>query len=254
MFTHTLHPVAVSFGPFTLFWYGLLFLGGTLLSLLIARKLLMQHAKLSKRQAESLLFLLLVGMLIGARIGSVLSELPFYLAQPTAVFAVWQGGLAFHGGLAGSIVAVMWFARKHRLSLFALADSILVSVPLGLAIGRIGNFINGEFYGTVTTLPWGVLFPNVAGARHPVQLYESLAYLALFALLFFFSRRNIPTGFVTALFFAGYALIRFSLETVKDLPSFALSLTWGQFWSIPMLVFALYLFRKLTREKQKINK
>ena len=249
MFTHSLSPVFLSLGNFTIFWYGLLFFIGTGLAIIITKKRLVENEILTKKQADNLLFLLVIAMLVGARIGSVISEFSFYLENPLSIFAIWSGGLAFHGGLVGSIIACWWFAKKHNVELLKVADVILFVIPLSLALGRIGNFINAEFYGTVTTLPWGVLFPSVATTRHPVQLYESLAYLLLFALLFFVSRRPTASGVLTASFFIGYSIIRFSLEYVKDVSPLLFTLTWGQIWSIPMLFFGIYLLRNISFKK-----
>ena len=249
MFTHTISPVLLSIGPFTIFWYGFLFLLATLITFFFARKLLTEQNILAKKDADELAFLVILGAVIGARIGSVLSELSYYLSNPLDVFAFWNGGLAFHGGLVGGIFLGWLFLRKKKVNFLSTAGLLSIPVPLALAIGRVGNFINAEFYGTVTSLPWGVLFPEIAGVRHPVQLYESAAYLLLFVLLFFLYKKQIQNTFLLAWFMIGYALIRFLLEFVKELPDFFIALTWGQFWSVPMFFVGVYLLTK-----QKINK
>jgi phosphatidylglycerol:prolipoprotein diacylglycerol transferase len=172
-----------------------------------------------------------------------------YLANPLHIFYVWEGGMSFHGGLIGVITVLLIFARKRGRTLLEIGDFVAPLIPLGLAAGRLGNFINGELWGRPTTLPWGMVFPQTGDgvARHPSQLYEmGLEGFALFALVWWFARKPRPTGQISAVFLMGYGVFRFMVEFTRE-PDYFLGLlagglSMGQLLSLPMIVAGAIIF------------
>jgi len=199
---------------------------------------------------EDLLFFVVLGVILGGRLGYVLFYKPaYYFQHPLEIFAVWQGGMAFHGGFLGVLVAIWYLARKHRLRWLEMADFVAPLIPLGLAAGRLGNFINGELYGRVTDVAWGMVFSSPgAGAlpRHPSQLYQfALEGVLLFAILWVFTARPRPVGAGSGLFLVGYGVLRFVAEFFREPDDFlgflALDLTMGQWLSVPMIAAGVFL-------------
>ena len=241
-------PVAISLGPVAVRWYGLMYLVGFAL-IWVAGRYRIAHARstaLTAKDFDDLLFNGILGTILGGRLGYVLFyKFSDYLAVPWKVFYVWEGGMSFHGGMLGVIIAMVWFARSRHLHWLAVTDFIAPLVPLGLAAGRLGNFINAELWGRPATVPWAMVFPNVdAVPRHPSQLYEfGLEGLALFALLWWFSARPRPLGAVSAAFLIGYGALRFGVEFTREPDSFlgllAAGLSMGQWLSAPMVVAGL---------------
>lgn len=245
-----INPIAFHLGPIAVHWYGLMYL----LSFLTVWFYGNYRAKKSAGQWNSehisdLIFYGAMGVVLGGRIGyMVFYDLPALGANPLNLFKVWQGGMSFHGGLIGVCVALYLFSRKYQKTFFEVADFIAPMVPIGLAAGRIGNFINGELWGKVTTLPWGMVFP-MAGPlpRHPSQLYECfLEGIVLFVILWIFSAKPRPSKAISGMFLIFYGLFRFLVEFVR-LPDIQLGylafgwLTMGQILSLPMMAFGLYL-------------
>jgi phosphatidylglycerol:prolipoprotein diacylglycerol transferase len=213
------------------------------------RRIKAGRAPITRQQFDDLIFLAVLGVIIGGRLGYVLFYKPgYYAAHPLEIFAVWQGGMSFHGGLLG-VMAAMWIAaRRHGIHFLALMDFVAPLCPLGIAAGRIGNFINGELYGRVTDLPWGMVFRGAGDApRHPSQLYQAaLEGLALFVLLWWFSAKPRPRGQVSALFLIGYGTFRFIAEFGREPDAFlgllTFGLTMGQWLCIPMILGGFGLF------------
>ena len=243
-------PVAFSLGPLAVRWYGLMYLAGFAAAWWLgARRIARGEAPVTRAQFDDLLFGTLVGVILGGRLGYVLFYKPaYYAAHPLEILAIWQGGMSFHGGFLGVLVAMLFVARRQRLAWLTVMDFIAPLVPLGIAAGRLGNFINGELWGRVTDLPWGMVFRG-AGAlpRHPSQLYEmALEGIALFALLWWFSAKPRPRGQVSALFLVGYGGFRFLGEFAREPDAFlgllALGLTMGQWLSLPMIAAGIWLF------------
>ena len=236
-------PVAVALGPVRIHWYGLMYVLGFLafwrLGLMHARR---AHTAVRPEQVSDLLFYGALGVLAGGRLGSALFYYPeVYLADPIRILYVWEGGMAFHGGLLGVLAGLWLWSRRHGAPFWATVDFAAPMVPIGLFFGRIGNFINGELWGAPSTLPWAVIFPAAGPEpRHPSQLYEAgLEGLALFAVLWAYARRPRPPGAVAAAFALGYAAVRFAVEFVR-VPDAHLGylafgwLTMGQLLCIPL--------------------
>lgn len=246
-------PVALSIGPLEIRWYGIAYVAGILLGRLYL-------ISISKRYPnpdwpinlmDDLLLWLMAGVMIGGRLGYVLFYEPLkYFKNPLEIFMIWEGGMAFHGGLCGVIVAVVLYTRYNHLSVLRVLDLLAVGTPIGLFFGRIANFINGELYGRVTDKTWGIVFPHVdLLPRHPSQLYEALLEgIVLFVVLrIAVMRLEIRTtpGRLTGLFGLGYGLSRTLVETVRE-PDLNIGYlvggtTWGQWLSLPLVIGGLYL-------------
>jgi len=203
----------------------------------------------SRRDIEDLLFYGVLGVVLGGRLGYVLFYKPgYYFSHPLEIFAVWQGGMSFHGGFLGVLAAMAFVAYRQRVNWWDLMDYVAPLVPIGLAAGRLGNFINGELWGRVTDLPWGMVFRGAGDQpRHPSQLYQmALEGFALFALLWWFSARPRPRAQVSALFLAGYGTARFIGEFAREPDAFlgllAFGLSMGQWLSLPMIIAGIALF------------
>ena len=255
MLTHPqFDPIALSIGPLAIRWYGLMYLIAFVAFFLLGRMRLAQPqfaraTGMAPRDLEDLLFFGALGVVIGGRLGYVLFYKPgYYLSHPLEVLAVWQGGMSFHGGMLGVIAAVWLHCRLRGRDFWRVIDFVAPLVPIGLAVGRLGNFINGELWGRASGLPWAMVFPQAGDgvARHPSQLYQFAGEgLALFALMWWYSSRPRPRGAVSGLFLVGYAVLRFAAEFAREpdafLGTFALGLTMGQLLCVPMFLFGAWL-------------
>jgi phosphatidylglycerol:prolipoprotein diacylglycerol transferase len=243
-------PVAFSIGPLAVRWYGLMYLGGFAAGWWLGRRRIDAGlAPITREQFEDLLFAVVLGVILGGRLGYVLFYKPgYYLDHPLEALYLWQGGMSFHGGFLGVLAACAVFALRHRVDWWRLMDFVAPLVPLGIAAGRLGNFINGELWGRPTDLPWGMVFAGAGpDPRHPSQLYQFAGEgLALFALLWWFSARARPRAQVSALFLAGYGVLRFATEFAREPDAFlgllALGLTMGQWLSLPMIAAGIAVF------------
>jgi phosphatidylglycerol---prolipoprotein diacylglyceryl transferase len=251
MWTHPqFDPVALSLGPLKVHWYGLMYLlafGGFLL---LARLRVQHHGFAARgwerRDVEDLLFFGVLGVVLGGRLGYVLFYKPgYYAAHPLEALAVWQGGMAFHGGLLGVIMAMALFAWRRQRPFLEVTDLIAPCVPLGLAFGRLGNFINGELWGRAAdpSLPWAMVFPQSGTLllRHPSPLYQFLGEgLLLLALLWLYARRPRGLGQVSGAFLIGYGVLRFLAEYFREPDAFlgllAANLSMGQWLCLPMIL------------------
>ena len=244
------NPVAVQIGPLAIHWYGLMYLLAFSQFWWLGRRRIRTHPQLihggwTVAQLDDLLFYGVLGVILGGRLGEVLFYAPgYYFSHPSEVLAVWKGGMSFHGGFLGVLVAMTYCARKTQRRWLEITDFIAPLVPLGLAAGRVGNFINGELWGRVCdpALPWAMVFPQAGDLlpRHPSQLYQcGLEGLALFAILWLYSGKTRPCGAVSAVFLMGYGIFRFVAEFFRnpDDGIFGLSevISMGQWLSLPMV-------------------
>ena len=249
------NPIALSLGPIQIHWYGLTYLVAFALFYLLARQRTRQpawaHAGWSARDVEDLLFYGVLGVILGGRLGYVLFyKLGDYLQHPLDIFMVWKGGMSFHGGLLGVLVAMAYFAHQRGRTFWEVTDLIAPCVPTGLASGRLGNFINGELWGRAAdpSLPWAMVFPQSGTPlpRHPSQLYQfALEGLLLFVLLWLYARKPRQVGQVSGAFLLGYGVFRFTAEFFREPDSFlgllALNMSMGQWLCLPMVVAGLWL-------------
>lgn len=258
-------PVALQLGPLSVKWYGLAYIAGLLLGWLYIKHLLSQShlwaggtPPLAPERVDDLLIYMTVGVLVGGRLGYVLFYEPkYFLTNPLDIPAVWKGGMAFHGGLIGSILAILLFAHRSKINAWSVLDACAAATPIGLFFGRIANFINGELIGRPTTVPWAMLFPSDPLERHPSQLYEAVFEgLVLFAVLWWLSHRALALkrpGFVAGTFMVGYGLARSFCELFRE-PDPGHVLTVGPFtagilYSLPMIAagaWVLYLASRRT--------
>ena len=248
-----INPVALQLGPLAVHWYGLTYLAAFGLFMWLAR-LRLRHEPFasltgpqawSQRDVEDILFLGVMGVVLGGRIGYCLFYKPgYYAANPLELFAVWQGGMSFHGGLLGVIASMLWFAHSRKRPWLQVADFVAPCVPTGLAAGRIGNFINGELWGRLCSpdLPWGMVFRGAGDLpRHPSQIYQFLMEgLLLFVLLWLYARQPRQRGQVAAAFLFGYGVFRFIAEFFREPDAFlgllGLGLSMGQWLCLPMIL------------------
>jgi phosphatidylglycerol:prolipoprotein diacylglycerol transferase len=248
-------PIAFSLGPLAVRWYGLMYLAGFAAGWWLGlRRIAQGFAPVTRAQFDDLLFLAVLGVILGGRLGYVLFYKPtYYASHPLEILAIWQGGMAFHGGLLGVMLAMWLAARRHRIPYLVLMDFVAPLVPIGIAAGRLGNFLNGELWGRVSDLPWAMVFRAAGEApRHPSQLYQFAGEgVALFALLWWFSARTRRAGQVSGMFLAGYGAFRFAAEYAREPDVFlgylALGLTMGQWLCVPMLAAGLWLLLRRPR-------
>ena len=237
-------PIIFQIGPLAVRWYGMMYLLGFIISYFIIGYLSRQRGLGMDRDGVSdLLFYAALGVILGGRLGYTLFyKFSYYLSHPLEILAVWEGGMSFHGGLLGVVVAVMLFCKRRQISVLLTGDILVTAAAVGLGLGRLGNFINGELWGRVTDVPWGMVFPQ-AGLlpRHPSQLYEAfLEGLVLFVVLWLLHRKNPRPGIPFFTFFLLYGVFRFGVEFFRQ-PDEHLGFLWagatmGQLLSLPMVL------------------
>ena len=246
IFPH-IDPIIFSIGPIAVRWYGMMYLlgfvGGYFMMGYVAR---LRKMPINQDKISDLLFYAVLGVVIGGRLGYTLFyNTKYYLSHPLQIFYVWEGGMSFHGGLLGVLTVLFLFCWRKKLSPLMVGDLVVSAVPIGLGFGRIGNFINGELWGRVTTHPWGIIFPGAGSMpRHPSQLYEAaLEGLALFIIIYLLHRFGVRRGIPAFCFVFFYGLFRFLVEFVRQ-PDSQLGFLWGgatmgQLLSVPMILFGL---------------
>ena len=252
---HDLDPVLVAIGPFAIRWYALAYIAGLVVGWRWGMRLAAASpSAIAPAHIDRFLTWAVFAVIIGGRLGQVLFYYPgYYLAHPVEILKVWEGGMAFHGGLIGVLVAMAAFARLHRVPFLGLTDIVCTVAPVGIFFGRVANFVNGEHWGRVADVPWAVVFPRAGPEpRHPSQLYEAglegLALLALMLVGLRLLRGLARPGLQSGLFLAGYAVARSVGELfrapevpIPGLPDFV---TYGQLLSLPMLLLGVYLIRR----------
>jgi phosphatidylglycerol:prolipoprotein diacylglycerol transferase len=244
-------PIALALGPVQIHWYGLMYVVAFALFIMLGRvRIRMPHVAVqgwTKDDLDDMLFYGMLGVILGGRLGEVLFYQPlYYLAHPLEIFMIWRGGMSFHGGFLGVLIAMALWARKRRRNILDVYDFIAPLVPLGYAAGRMGNFINAELPGRLAdpSLPWAMLWPGVAGPRHPSPLYQALIDgVLVFIILWLFARKARPRLAVGAMFTLLYGCARFFTEWFRvpdwETTVFGLPITSGQVLSLPMIVGAL---------------
>ena len=250
-------PVLVRFGPFAVRWYALAYIAGLVLGWRLLRRIVQRPPAVATAvQADDFLTWATLAVVLGGRLGYVLFYQPlFYLHHPAAALAVWQGGMSFHGGMLGVAIAIVWFCLHERIPILGFADRIAVCAPIGLGLGRIANFINGELWGRPAPewLPWAMIFPNGGPIpRHPSQIYEALLeglvlFIAMYT-LFRYEHLRARQGFLTGAFLAGYAVARILCEFFRQ-PDPFLGYLWegatmGQLLSLPLLLGGVWLMAR----------
>ncbi|GMU42723.1 MAG: prolipoprotein diacylglyceryl transferase [Xanthomonadales bacterium] len=268
-YVHAIDPVALQIGPLAIRWYGLMYLAGGVAAFVLARRRAAQTWRgFQPGEIEDIIFYGMVGVIVGGRLGSVLFyHFGDFLRDPPMLVRVWEGGMSFHGGLLGVLVALGWYARKTGRTLFAMYDFIAPMVPIGLGLGRIGNWIGGELWGRLTDVPWGVIFPNalpgppmsiaeiqalaaqgqlLGEVRHPSQLYQAFwEGVVLFVIVWWFSARPRARMATSGLFLIVYGVGRILVEFVREPDAHIGYLAWGwltmgQVLSLPMLLVGVW--------------
>ena len=245
-------PVIFAIGPLAIRWYALAYIAGLFGGVWYMRRFVQRPPRLmTPQQVDDFFLWAMLGVILGGRLGYVIFYKPMeYLANPLGILKTWEGGMAFHGGLLGVILAIMLFARKYKIEQWHISDGVGLVVPIGLGLGRLANFINGELWGRVAPdIPWAMVFPGAGEiARHPSQLYQAfLEGVVLFAIMVVFSRNEAirrKPGTLTGIFLIGYGCFRivgeFFREPDAHIGFLAMGITMGQLLSVPMVMFGIY--------------
>ncbi len=277
-YVHNIDPVALQLGPIAIHWYGLMYIAAAFSAFWLARWRTQDAWRgFMRSEVEDIIFYGMVGAIVGGRLGSTLFyHFDAFLADPISIFRVWEGGMSFHGGLLGVLIAMGWYARKSKRPVFAIYDFIAPIVPIGLGLGRIGNFVGGELWGAKTTHAWGMIFPNalptslsvdeiraqlaqgllIDQARHPSQLYQAFwEGVVMFILLWWFSKNPRPRMAISGVFLIAYGVGRIGLELVRQPDAHLGYLAWGwltmgQVLSLPMVLFGVVLLIMAYRRRE----
>ena len=266
-YVHNIDPILFQIGPIAIRWYALSYIAGILIGWRYAMTLAAKAPRLvTPEDIDAFMVWAVVGIILGGRLGQVIFYHPgYYLDNPSEILQIWKGGMAFHGGLLGVIVAMLLFCRNRKLSLFGFTDLIALVAPIGIGLGRIANFINGEHWGRVSDVSWAVIFSSTGGGpvqRHPSQLYEAamegaLLFLLL-AVLVHVGRALWRPGLTTGTFLMGYAVARTVGELFREPEVLAGTLpfgtTWGQWLSLPMALYGAYLIYKAMKSPRATEK
>ena len=258
MFINNFEPVAIQIFSLEIRWYSLAYIFGILFAWMYCKKILIKDKNTSKL-FDDLISYLIVGIILGGRLGYVLFyNTKYYLSNPIEIPMIWQGGMSFHGGLLGVLIATIIFANKNNVNKYIFLDLISASAPIGIFLGRISNFINSELYGRKTDVLWSVVFTKVDNiSRHPSQIYEAiLEGLVLFFIMYLFTIKDYlrKPGLISSLFLIFYSIFRFFIEFYRvpdeQLGFIFLNLTMGQFISLIFLCFGFYIFFKKKNENK----
>ncbi len=260
-----LNPVALDLGFFQIKWYSLAYITGILVGWWYLLKLIAQPGSpMARRHVDDLVFYATLGIILGGRLGYAIFYSPDMLLSPWRLIRLWDGGMSFHGGMIGTSIGIILFARKEKLDWLRIHDYLACAVPFGLFFGRMANFINGELWGKPSNVAWAIIFPRTGNdvPRHPSQLYEAgLEGIALFALLWFAfwrTRARYEPGRLVGLFLVGYGLARFTVEFFREPDSqfsgtvFATTIHMGQVLTLPMILGGLYLVATAKGRRQRV--
>lgn len=254
MFYSQINPVLAQLGSFEIRFYGVVYaLSFILLYFFILYLAKQRKLRLSKEKVSDLVIYIIIGLVVFARIFYVVFyNLQYYLKYPLEILMPWHGGMSFHGGLAGAVLAVLLFCRKNKIGFYDLADIISIPAAAFLMLGRIANFLNGELYGRITSVPWAVKFPGTEGFRHPSQIYESFKNLFIFSVLWFIKDKKLPKGFIFWTFVALSGFLRFFVEFFR-MPDSQLgfifwNLSMGQLFSIILFVAGIAMLFAVSRK------
>ena len=261
MFINNFDPVAIQIFSIEIRWYSLAYISGIVLGWLFSKKFLIKNIEL-KEKFDDYITYVIIGIIVGGRLGYVLFyNLDYYLNNLSDIYKIWEGGMSFHGGLIGVIIASLIFAKKNYHNPFQYLDIVSMVAPIGIFLGRVSNFINSELYGVETNLPWGVKFIKIDNLyRHPSQLYEAIFEgLILFAILLYFRKKNFlnTPGLISGLFLIFYSLFRFLIEFFRQpdeqLGYLFFNLTMGQIISLLFFLIGFYLtFKKYEEASRKV--
>ena len=260
MFYHNINPVLLGIGPLQIRYYGLFYaLGFVMGYFLIPYIAKARGLKFTKDDAADYIVYMIIGIVLGSRTGYVIFyNIAYYFKNPLHIFYLWEGGLSFHGGFIGGIIAMYFFCKKKKLHFYDMADISVIPAALALALGRIGNFINGELYGRITNAGWCVdysknqyMVDKPSGCRHPSQIYESMKNFLIFASLWFLKDKKLPRGFLFWTFVAMYGLLRTIMEFFRQpdeqLGFLFANLTMGQLLSIPLFIAGVFMMYRLKK-------
>ncbi|NQV08429.1 prolipoprotein diacylglyceryl transferase [Candidatus Woesearchaeota archaeon] len=252
MFIHNINPILLSIFGLEIRYYGLVYAIGFIFSLWYVLKLVeKKEINLTKDEVYDFMIWIIIGLVIGGRLGIILFyNLGYYLANPFEIIAIWHGGMSFHGAIIGMILVGYYFHRKKKIDFYQMADAIVVPAALMLMFGRVANFINGELYGTITNVSWGVKFPDVEGFRHPSQLYEAFKNLVIFSTLWFLKSKKHKKGFLFWCFVTMYGLLRTLISFYRVPTTMIFGVSVGQLFSFGMFVVGAYvLFNHYKRKR-----
>lgn len=261
----SIDPVIFSVGPLAVRWYSLSYIAGILIGWGYVNQIIVRYtwSPFTKKHTDDLIVWMIIGIVLGGRLGYTLFyNMLYYIDHPSQIFRVWEGGMSFHGGMIGTILAAYFYCRKHKLVFLQLTDLLACAAPIGLFLGRIANFINAELYGRVTDVSWAVIFPNSDGLpRHPSQIYEAfteglLLFIILWLFVWFTNAKRHP-GFLSGVFLIGYGSFRMFCELFRE-PDFHIGfilseVTMGQLLSIPMVILGFFLAFQAARKKATIG-
>ena len=249
---HDINPIFISLGDFHIYWYGIMYLIAFLSAWYVGNLYIKKNiVGINRDDFSDLMFYCFLGILIGGRVGyTIFYNFSYTFENPITIFYLWNGGMSFHGGFIGVILAIVYFCKKNKIPFFEISDFIVRLVPIGLFTGRVGNFINGELWGKPTDIIWGVIFPKIDNLpRHPTQIYEAiLEGIVLFIILNFVFTEKLKASVMTSYFLILYSLFRFTVEffRVPDAHIGYLALNWvtmGQILCIPMFLLGLYFLK-----------
>ena len=267
MFIHNFDPVLIDLGFFQIRWYSIAYILGILLGWMYAIKIIKStknneynFKQITTEQFDDLIIYLIIGIVLGGRLGYVLFyNLDYYSQNLLGIFSIWQGGMSFHGGLLGVVISIIIFSKKKQINFFKFSDIISCAAPIGILLGRIANFINGELYGKITTLPWGVIFPSAGNlSRHPSQIYEALLEgIFLFLIINYLALRKkflYRSGYISAFFLILYSVLRMISEIFRE-PDIHIGLLFNYFsmgtlLSIITIIFGLFIILFIKKNEQ----